>query len=151
MTRCTKLSAPALKRLLYGCFNDGQTCQAKCHVRCFERESTGLNPHLADIVTCISRVRLVLADTTLADFEADWEKQWLAQRGLEIISEASRRLSADIKARHPAIPWNKVAGIGNVLRHDYERVSAPIIWKLVREDLEPLEEACLLELQRLSK
>jgi uncharacterized protein with HEPN domain len=32
-------------------------------------------------------------------------------RGIEIISEASRRLSDDLKARHPEIPWPKVAGI----------------------------------------
>jgi uncharacterized protein with HEPN domain len=35
-----------------------------------------------------------------------------------------------LKARHPEIPWTKVAGIGNVLRHSYENVAAPIMWKV---------------------
>jgi uncharacterized protein with HEPN domain len=49
-----------------------------------------------------------------------------------IVSEASRHLADELKARHPEIPWAKVAGIGNVLRHDYENVAAPIMWKLVQ-------------------
>ena len=40
-------------------------------------------------------------------------------RCLEIISEASRRLPADMKARYPAIPWVEMAGAGNVYRHEY--------------------------------
>jgi len=79
-------------------------------------------------------------------FEADWQKQWLTERGAGIVSEASRRLPPDLKARHPEIPWPKVAGIGNVLRHDYGIVSAPLMWKLAREDLPLLEKACRDEL-----
>jgi uncharacterized protein with HEPN domain len=52
----------------------------------------------------------------------------------------------DLKARHPEIPWPKVAGIGNVLRHDYERVAAPAMWKLVHHDLPVLEAVCRAEL-----
>jgi uncharacterized protein with HEPN domain len=55
---------------------------------------------------------------------------WLVERRVGIISEASRHLTEDLKARHPEIPWQKVAGIGNVLRHNYESIAAPIIWKL---------------------
>ena len=41
---------------------------------------------------------------------------------LEIISEASRRLPAEMKKRHPHIPWTDVAGAGSVYRHDFEDV-----------------------------
>ena len=81
-------------------------------------------------------------------FETDWQKRWLVERGVEIISEASRRLPDELKARHPEIPWPKVAGIGNVLRHNYANISAPIMWKLVKEDLSDLERACRDELAR---
>jgi uncharacterized protein with HEPN domain len=40
-----------------------------------------------------------------------------------------------------------VAGIGNVLRHDYESIAAPIMWKLARADLTALEKACREELK----
>jgi prolyl oligopeptidase len=85
---------------------------------------------------------------TLDDFEADWRKRWLTERGLEIISEASRRLSDELKARHPQIPWSKVAGIGNVLRHEYERVAADVLWRVAHDDLLPLDEVCRDELTK---
>ncbi|MCI0598259.1 MAG: DUF86 domain-containing protein, partial [Beijerinckiaceae bacterium] len=67
----------------------------------------------------IEHIRSVLADVSLEDFEADWQKRWLVERGLEIVSEASRHLPDEMKSRHPDIPWQKVAGIGNMLRHNY--------------------------------
>jgi uncharacterized protein with HEPN domain len=84
-------------------------------------------PRLTDVVDAIERIKLVLQGLNLETFENDWRRQWLVERGLEVISEASRRLPDELKARHRDIPRRKIAGIGNVLRHDYERVSAPII------------------------
>jgi uncharacterized protein with HEPN domain len=88
----------------------------------------------------------VTADVALEDFEADWQKRWLVERGLEILSEASRHLGDELKARHPEIPWPKVASIGNILRHDYERIAADVLWNLARNDLPTLEQACRDEL-----
>jgi uncharacterized protein with HEPN domain len=88
-------------------------------------------PRLLDIVEAIERIQGVLNGVTIELFEADWEKRWLVERGVEIISEASRHLTDDLKLRHPEIPWQKVAGIGNVLRHNYENISPPVMWKLV--------------------
>lgn len=59
-----------------------------------------------------------MGDLTLEAFEADWKTQWVVERGVEIISEASRHLPPALKARHPAIDWRSIAGVGNVLRHD---------------------------------
>jgi uncharacterized protein with HEPN domain len=106
------------------------------------------NPHLDDIIEAIGRVRQALGDVDLDSFEADWQRQWLVERGVEIISEASRRLPDEFKARHPEIPWPKVAAIGNVLRHSYGNISAPVMWKLVREELAQLDIACREELTR---
>ena len=104
-------------------------------------------PRLTDIVEAIEHIRGEVADMPLGAFEADWRKRWLVERGVEIISEASRRLPSDLKARHPEIPWPKVAGIGNVLRHNYESIAAQVMWALVRDDLPPLEKVCREELR----
>jgi uncharacterized protein with HEPN domain len=104
--------------------------------------SSSAIPRLSDIIEAIERVRAVLGDMPLQSFELDWQKQWLVERGVEIISEASRRLPDEMKARHQTIPWATVSGIDNVLRHDYERISAPVMWQLVHEQLAPLEQAC---------
>lgn len=108
-------------------------------------------PWLVDILEAIARVHKALGATPLEEFQGDWRQQWLVQRGIEIISEASRRLSEDLKARHPEIPWKKVAAIGNILRHEYEDVAAPVIWKVARTDLPDLERVCREELLALEK
>jgi uncharacterized protein with HEPN domain len=103
---------------------------------------------LTDIIEAIERIRSVISRLSLEEFEASWERQWLAERGVLIISEASRHLSAELKARHPEIPWAKVAGIGSVLRHDYERIAPDVIWKLATVDLLVLDAVCRDELTR---
>ena len=103
-------------------------------------------PRLLDIIDASEFIRNETADMTLEAFEHDRRKRWSVERGIEIISEASRRLSDGLKARHPNIPWPKVAGIGNVLRHEYEDVSPPVLWKVAREDLAVLEAVCREEL-----
>lgn len=72
----------------------------------------------------------------------------MVERGIEIISEASRHLPDDLKARHPEIPWPKVSGIGNVLRHEYQKIAHDVLWHVVQDDLPPLERACRVELAR---
>jgi uncharacterized protein with HEPN domain len=94
------------------------------------------------MIEVATRVREVLGDLSIEALEADWQRHRLLRRRIEIIPEASRHLPNEMKACHPAIPWAKVAGIGNVLRHGYEDIAAPILWKLVREDLPLLEQAC---------
>lgn len=103
-------------------------------------------PRLADMADAIEHIRSVLADVSLEDFEADWQKRWLVERGLEIVSEASRHLPDEMKSRHPDIPWQKVAGIGNMLRHNYERIAPDVLWKLARDDLPALDRVCREEL-----
>ena len=90
---------------------------------------------LHDIIDAIGHIRNETEGVTLDAFEADWRKRWLVERGIEIISEASRHLPADMKARHPSVPWRKVAGVGNVLRHEYERTVPEVLWNVAHEDL----------------
>ena len=59
-------------------------------------------------------------------------------RSLEIISEASQRLSDELKARHPGIPWREMAAAGNFYRHNYQDVTPRRVWKTLQEDLSPL-------------
>jgi uncharacterized protein with HEPN domain len=103
-------------------------------------------PRLTDIIEASELIRGEMAGVALEAFEPDIRKRWLVERGIEIISEASRRLNDELKARHPEIPWVKVAGIGNILRHNYEDIAPPIMWKLVQQDLPLLEKVCREEL-----
>jgi hypothetical protein len=66
------------------------------------------SPRLSDILEAIELINAEMAGIDLAAFEADKRKRWLVERGIEIISEASRNLDDDIKARRPGIAWPKM-------------------------------------------
>jgi uncharacterized protein with HEPN domain len=105
-----------------------------------------LAARLADIIEAIERIRAEAAGIPLDAFEADWRKQWLVERGVEVISEASRHLTEEMKARHPSVPWRKIAGVGNILRHEYDRIAADVLWRLAQDELALLDEVCRSEL-----
>jgi len=69
-------------------------------------------PRLADIVEAIERVKFVTSGSTIAAFKADWQAQWVVERGVEIVSEASRHLPEDLKLRHPDVPWKRLPASG---------------------------------------
>jgi uncharacterized protein with HEPN domain len=68
-------------------------------------------------------------------------------RCLEIISEASRRLSNELRARHPEIPWQEMAAAGNFYRHEYEDVLPERVWKTLQHDLPVLRATIERELR----
>ncbi|MBX9829651.1 MAG: DUF86 domain-containing protein [Xanthobacteraceae bacterium] len=83
-----------------------------------------------------------------AAFIADDRTVYAVTRCLEIISEASRRLPDDMKARHPSIPWKQMAGAGNIYRHDYEDVAARYVWETLKHDLPQLRLVVAREIAR---
>jgi uncharacterized protein with HEPN domain len=103
-------------------------------------------PYLMDVIEAIEHIREKAGTTPLEVFKQDWERQWIVQRGIEIVSEA--RLPDAMKDRHPGIPWPKIAAVGNILRHEYRQVSPPLLWQIVQDHLAPLYEACRAELAR---
>ena len=108
--------------------------------------SSSAAPYLTDIIEAIEHVREKAGGASLEEFKQDWERQWIVQRGIEIVSEASRRLPDTLKARHPNIPWQRIAAMGNILRHEYRQVSPPLLWEVVQHHLAPLEAACRAEI-----
>ena len=101
---------------------------------------------LAAIEYHISLVNEFTKGLDITTFGADLRTLYAVTRCLEIISEASRKLPPETKARHPEVPWTQIAGAGNVYRHDYEDVSAQSIWKTANEEIRSLERAVAAEL-----
>src|SRR5262249_30483368 len=85
-------------------------------------------------------------DQSVSEFTANRDIRQSVERSLEIISEASRHLSAELKEKKPGIPWRQVADFGNVLRHSYFAINAEIVWRIVQENLQPLRTT-LMELR----
>jgi uncharacterized protein with HEPN domain len=110
--------------------------------------SRSLDTALRDILHHIDLAANFSAGFDRASFTHDIKTVYAVTRCLEIISEASRRLPDDLKARHPAIGWKQMAGAGNVYRHDYEDVAAEFVWETVERALPPLRVAIEAELER---
>ena len=101
---------------------------------------------LRDILHHIDLAATFVAGFDYRSFHDDARTVYAVTRCLEIISEASRRLPDELKARHPAIAWKRMAAAGDVYRHDYEDVAAQFIWNTVQIDLPPLRAAIEQEL-----
>lgn len=78
---------------------------------------------------------------TVGAFRASWLVRRAVEHGLLIITEASKALPAEVKARQPAVPWSQIESLGNVLRHEYKDVDPEVLWRIVHEQLPVLAEA----------
>lgn len=106
---------------------------------------------LDHIEQALDDIATLVHDLDEAGFRADRHRRLAVERCIEIISEASRRLPDDLKAEHPDIPWRAIAGIGNVLRHDYDDIIPNVIWQAATREVVPLRAAVASMRQRLKK
>ena len=60
-------------------------------------------------------------------------------RQLEIIGEATKRLSLDLRSRFPQVPWKRIAGMRDVLSHDYLGVDISLVWQITQTYLPELK------------
>ncbi|MBL6931655.1 MAG: DUF86 domain-containing protein [Rhodospirillales bacterium] len=95
------------------------------------------------ILEAILNIEEDLKGYNLEKFRIDRKARQLLERNLEIISEASRKLPKNLKDGYPDIPWKAIAGIGNVLRHDYHKTYPVVLWETAFKDLPPLKAAIL--------
>jgi uncharacterized protein with HEPN domain len=96
---------------------------------------------LFDIRDAIAGIQNLAAGVTYEPFANNWAMQRAVERGLEIISEASRHVPDDLKTHAPDIPWRQIAAIGNLLRHEYQRVDIAATWNIIEEHLPSLVTA----------
>ena len=93
------------------------------------------------MLDAIANIEADIAGHDFDSFRADRRAKQLVERNLEILSEASRRLPEAMKAEEKGIDWMAIAGIGNVLRHDYHESQPIVLWETCKKDLAPLKAA----------
>jgi uncharacterized protein with HEPN domain len=76
------------------------------------------------MLKAIEEVAEVIQGCDLRTYESDFRIHRVVERCVEIVSEASRRLSRPSKDAFPDVPWAAIEAIGNKLRHEYQRVDA---------------------------
>ncbi|MBA7657927.1 MAG: DUF86 domain-containing protein [Calditrichaeota bacterium] len=83
---------------------------------------------LKDILDAVRLVQSFVQDIGQDTFNGDDMRQSAVIRQLEIIGEATKRLSPELRAGHPAILWEDMAGMRDILIHAYDHLNLNLIW-----------------------
>ena len=105
---------------------------------------------LLDILEAIEKIEQHVA-AQKTDFDADELLQVWVVHYLQIIGEAASRISAELRAQYPEIPWGKIIGTRHVLVHGYFEVDLDIVWTAMNVDVPMLKTQFLGILNNLAK
>ena len=106
---------------------------------------------LSDIIENIERIREYTSGLDRAAFASSGMVRDAVERCLERVCEAAHRLGERGPELMPDQPWGDIRGMGNWLRHAYDRVSMDVIWNAVRDDLPNLASQAQAAAVRLQK
>ena len=106
--------------------------------------------YLVQILECIQRIESFVIDGE-AEFYRDGRTQDAVLHNLAVIGEIAKRVDAAYRSQHPTIPWRRMAGLRDVLIHQYDRVRLNLVWAAVEESLPALKEEILKALPPLDQ
>ena len=97
---------------------------------------------LDDIIQAITSIREYVKDMDYKAFEADRKTQDAVIRNLEVIGEAARTMSDEVRDKAAEIEWYKIIALRNILIHEYFGVNLKIVWDVVQNKLDAVESTC---------
>ncbi len=90
---------------------------------------------LLDIYQAIILIFKYSENISYEDLENNQEKQDAILRRIMIIGEATKRLSTEFREQHCTIPWKQIAGMRDVITHNYDEIDLQEIWKVIKFNL----------------
>ncbi|MCK4303951.1 MAG: DUF86 domain-containing protein [Candidatus Eisenbacteria sp.] len=94
--------------------------------------------HLLDMLDSAQLIRNYVADRSREEFLSQVGFQDQVIRRFEIIGEAARRVSEQMRKELPTVPWHEMIGLRNILIHDYGEVNLEQLWDIIQIDLPSL-------------
>lgn len=98
---------------------------------------------LLHILESIERIERLMKGVSQEKFITSEDKEDAAVRRLAIIGEAVKNLSKSFKDKHPEVKWHKIAGMRNLLVHEYFGVDLKLTYKIIKEDIPELKKKIL--------
>lgn len=96
--------------------------------------------YISDISQAIGYIREFSNTLSFDDFRKDIKTQYAIIRCFEVIGEAAKRITDDLKNSYPLIPWKVMAGMRDRLIHGYDVVDVTILWRTIKTDIPELEK-----------
>lgn len=96
--------------------------------------------YLDDILEAIAWIRIYTTGFTYDSFQDDRKTIDAVVRNLEIIGEAVKQVPERIRGQYPDVDWKKIAGLRDILIHNYFGIDLELIWDILQSKLAPLEE-----------
>ncbi|EDZ94409.1 MULTISPECIES: HepT-like ribonuclease domain-containing protein [Limnospira] len=90
---------------------------------------------LIDILKAIQQIISYVEDIKKEDLQQDDEKQAAILYRIIIVGEATKRLSPEFRQQYPMIPWREMAGLRDVVIHDYDELDFDILWNVIQVNL----------------
>jgi uncharacterized protein with HEPN domain len=95
---------------------------------------------LEDVLECIEKIEEYVGNLTEKEFEENSEKQDAVIRRIEIIGEAVKNISNETRKKFPDVRWREMAGMLDVVIHQYFGISIGLIWRVATSDIPSLKE-----------
>ena len=94
--------------------------------------------YLLDILIATRKALRFVEGVDWPAFQQNEMLQYAVVRPLEIVGEAARGVSKEMRESHPEVPWEKLIGMRNRLVHEYFRVDVETVWRTIQDDLPQL-------------
>lgn len=104
---------------------------------------------LQDILDAIAEIEIFVRGVSFEAFEVNREKTLAVVKLLEVIGEAVKKIPNDRRECYPDIPWKSIAGMKDIMVHEYWEIDVAVVWATVQRFLPLLKDVVIVELEEI--